>query len=240
MDKSYNGLDKIGSILKSMGITEDSVKEFTTVCESWYDSEKSKLQKEYKAKLDKAKKVCVEEVESHKASLSRGIQLFLESQMEKIGKIADKQAAIAESEAVTTLKKVHNILGGLDIDSAVNAQTLQAESKKNAKLKAELTSLHESLEIEKAKASKMASIADKSIARQKQLENEIGQSKKLLGEAKEQLLRKGNKVTISEHKVKRSNPKTTSKVASNIAIKESTGSDVGSVSFDIDSIAEEM
>lgn len=203
-----SGLDKIGALLKQMGISEESTKEFLVVCESWYNDKKAELHKEYETRLDRAKKVCVEEVEAHKASLSRGIQMFLESEQEQISKAAEKHMAIAESEAVRTLKKVSNLLNGLDIDSAVNAQALQAESKKNAKLTADIVTLKESLAKEKAKGAKMADLAEKSIARQKQLETEIDRSKKLLGEAKEQLLDK-KRTTISEHKQKAATPKTT-------------------------------
>lgn len=231
-----NLMDKIKSILIQMGISEESTNEFIAVCESWRNEEKEKLHQEYKARIDKAKKVCMEEVEAHKSSLSRGVQVFLENKIEQIGKAAEKHAAIAESEAVMTLKKVHNLLNGLNIDSAANAQTLQAESKKNAVLTAEIATIKESLEREKIKGAKMAELAEKSIARQKALESEVTVSKKLLGEAKESLRnnRQGKPTTISEHKIKSAKPKTTTPVIQTAKIQES-----GDLS-DIDVIAESM
>jgi len=237
-DKSKpSGLDKMGSLLKQMGISEEATKEFLTVCESWHSDEKAKFQKEYEVRLGRAKKVCVEEVEAHKANLSRGLQMFLENQSEQISKAADKHAAIAESEAVKTLKKVSNLLSGLDIDSAANAQTLQAESKKNAKLAAEIVTLKESLEKEKTKGVKMADIAEKSIARQKSLEEDVSRSKQLLSEAKTQLQKKagGRKpTTISEHKQQAAKPKTKQPISENNGAKKPSGDS------DIDVIAESM
>lgn len=231
-------MDKIKALLLQMGISEESTNEFVTVCESWRSEEKEKFNQEYKARIDKAKKICLEEVESHKASLSRGVQVFLENKLDQISKAADKHAAIAESEAVMTLKKVHNLLNGLNIDSAANAQALQAESKKNALLVSEIASIKESLEREKIKGAKMAELAEKSIARQKALESEVTQSQKLLGEAKELIRsKKADRLVISEHKVKSAKPKTTTDIK-----PKSVGSAISESSdlHDIDAIAESM
>jgi hypothetical protein len=229
-DKKPTGIQKITSLLSSMGISEDAVKEFAVTLESWHKDEKNKLQAEYSARLEKAKKICVEEVEAHKSSLSRGVQMFLESKQEQISKAAEKTAAIAESEAVSQLKKVSNLLKGLDIDSAANAQALQAESEKSAKLAKRLATLEESLQREKAKGAKMADLAEKSIERQKQLEKSLTESKQVLEEAKKRLT---VKETISEHKVKTAKPKTKTKTV--VENKKSI-----SQHNDIDQIAETL
>lgn len=236
-NQTLTGLDKMGALLKQMGISEEATKQFLTVCEDWHKNEESKLKKEYDTRLSKAKKICVEEVEAHKANLSRGVQMFLESKLESISKAGEKQAAIAESEAVKQLKQVKNLLSGLDIDSAVNAQALQAEGKKNAKLTAELATLKESLARETAKSAKMAELAEKTVARQKSLEGELSQSKKLLGEAKDvlQKSREGKRETISEHKQKSAKPKTKQPISENKgASKPSGGTDIDAIAAAID------
>ena len=243
MDKETNkpsGLSKINALLQQMGISEEARKEFCVVCESWANDEKDKLQKEFTAKLGKAKQVCVEEVEAHKASLSRGVQLYLESKAESILKASEKSAAIAESEAVKSLKQIVSLLDGVSIDGAENAQALQAESKKNAQLTAEVATLRESISKEKAKSAKISELATKSVDRQKTLEKQLIESKELLSEARGSLKEKVSTAkTISEQKVKAQKPKTKSKVVSESDVgkgKQKTAEP----NSDIDVIAESM
>jgi len=208
--KSSSGLDKIASILKQMGISEEATGEFVGVCEAWHKEEKDKLQQEYKVRLEKAKKLCVEEVEAHKANLSRGVKMFLENQGDLIRKASEKNAAIAESDAVNKLKQVMNLLNGLDVDSAANAQALQAESKKNAELVGKVAALTESLNKEKAKAAKFGELSEKAMERQRLLESKITKQTKLLSEARDAIAQSGKSTakTISENKVKASKAKT--------------------------------
>jgi len=214
--KPVSGLDKIASILKQMGISEEASKEFIGVCESWHKQEKDKLQEEYKVRLERAKKLCVEEVEAHKANLSRGVKVFLENQGNLIRKASEKNAAIAESEAVNKLKQVMNLLNGLDVDSASNAQALQAESKKNAELVSKVAALTESLNKEKAKSAKFSELSEKTMERQRILESKITKQTKLLTEARDQIAKSGSgkaSTTISERKVRPSKGRSMRKVS---------------------------
>jgi hypothetical protein len=229
-----DGLQKISEMLKSMGISEDCSKEFVSICEEWRNNEKNRLQEEYKARLERAKKACIEETEAHKVSLSRGLQVFLENEAEKIRKASEKQAAIAEPEAVNRLKQIQSILGGSNIDGAVNAQALQAESKKNALLVKQVAELTESLSREKAKSSKFHELTEKAINRQKGLEKEITETKNLLSEAKGRLQKKN---AIFESKVKADKPKTRRKVVSESDNKKKKNDDFDS---EIDYIASSL
>lgn len=208
-DKSPTGLTKIESLLTQMGISEEATKEFINVCQEWHKTEKDKLQEEYKVRLEKAKKLCVEEVEAHKANLSRGVKMFLENQGDIIRKASEKKAAIAESDAVNQLKKIKSLLGGIDVDSAVNAQALQAESKKNAELVGQVAALTESLNKERAKAAKLGELSEKSLSRQRELEKTITEHKQLLSEAKNSITK--SKTTLAEGKVKAQKPTTAKK-----------------------------
>lgn len=227
-------LSKITSIIKEMGISEDTCTKFSTILESWIDTERKKLQEEYKARLDKAKKICVEEVETHKASLSRGIQIFLESKVEEIQKVATKQSAIVESEAINKVKQVKELLG-IKIDSS-NDQTLQAESKKNADLVKELATIKEEIAREKAKNTKFGTLIEKGLERQKDLEKRLNESKNILEETKTHLQKKTN---ILEGKTKKSIPLTTQKVISE-SDKKSDKAKLISGNSEIDNIANQM
>jgi hypothetical protein len=231
-------LVKIDELLKTMGISEEARKEFIIVCEDWHKTEKATLQAEYKARLDKAKTVCMEEVEAHKASLSRGIKMFLENNSKSIRKASEKNAAIAESDAINTLNKVTKLLGGLNVDDAVNAQTLQAESKKNAELTNKVADLTESLNREKAKSAKFSELSEKTIARQRNMEVQLTESKKLLSEAHQSLTAKVKTTTIlSERKIQAAKPQSTKKVVSESDKGKRT---VSTVDNEIDLIAESI
>lgn len=212
--KQLIGLAKIHSLLNVMGISEEASKEFITVCESWVNTEKERLQVEYETRLEKAKKVCVEETEAHKAALSRGVQLFLEEKGEVIRKAAEKSTAIAESEAIDSLKKINEVLGGISINGAENAQTLQAERKKNANLTAEVANLQERLNTAEAKVTKFSDLCEKSLSRQEGLEKQLNESKNLLTKAKGKLQmiaenkKEESSKTLTEHKQRASKPKT--------------------------------
>lgn len=235
MDKSSSGLSKIESLLKQMGISEEATKEFVTVCQEWHKTEKDKLQEEYKVRLEKAKKLCVEEVEAHKANLSRGVKMFLENQGDIIRKASEKKAAIAESDAVNQLKKIKSLLGGIDVDGAVNAQAVQAESKKNAELVGQVATLTESLSKERAKAAKLGELSEKSLSRQRELEKTITEHKQLLTEARNSLSK--GKTTLAEGKVKAQKPKTARKPISESDVGKGKGSVVTESESDIDKIA---
>lgn len=232
-------LDKINDLLKAMGISEEARKEFIAVCEDWHNAEKTRLQEEYQARLVKAKQVCVEEVEAHKANLSRGVKVFLENNKESIRKASEKSAAIAESDAVNTLSKINKLLNGLNVDDAVNAQALQAEGKKNAELTNKVAELEESLNREKAKSAKFAELSEKTIARQHSLEEQVSKQKKLLSEAHKSLSDKTKSTakTLSEEKVKPAEPKSTKKVVSE---SDEGKRQESSIDSEIDFIAESI
>jgi len=202
-------LTKIAALLKEMNISEDTTKEFVSICESWIKGERDKLNTEFQARLDRTKQVCVEEVEAHKSSLSRGVQMFLESKIDEIKKAAAKQQAIEESEAIKTLKRIQEMLGK-NVDGAVSDQTLQAEHKKTAALTKELADLRESLTKEKAKTDKLHELAEKSMARQRTLEVQLKESHEAVQKATSALKesRDGDKGTLSEAKTKKATPKT--------------------------------
>lgn len=243
MKNSQSGLKKIETILKQMGISEEATSEFIAVCESWHQDSKDKLQKEYEVRLAKAKKLCIEEVEAHKSNLSRGVKMFLENQGDLIRKASEKNAAIAESDAVNKLKKVSNLLKGLDVDSAANAQALQAESKKNAELVSRVAALTESLNREKAKAAKLGELSEKSIARQRTLEEQVAKHTKLLSEARDALAKpkqESTAKTISEQKNRKARPVTTKRPISESDVGKAIAKSKIGGDDDIDHIADVM
>lgn len=176
-------MDKIKQLLKEMGISEEISKEFISTCEGWLKTERVKLNEEFDARLNKAKQVCVEEVATHKANLSRGVQLFLESRIENIKKAGQKQLANEESEVISKFKQLKALLEGINVDEAAASKELQAVKKDNDLLKKQVTESVEAMSQLKAKAAKLADISEKSFARQKLLESKLAKAETDLQEA---------------------------------------------------------
>lgn len=234
--------DRIKALLTKMGISEETTKEFATILEDWSKTEKSKLRSEFADRLQTAKKACVEEVESYKANLARGVQGFLESRIQDIERAGTKQRAIEESEATNRLKQVKALLEGINVDEAANTQTLQSERKANVALKAQLAKLSESLTSEKVKTAKFAELMEKSLARQRVLESKISAPAEPVAPAAAAI--KEDKVetkpvaapkakTMAESKTVAATPKTTNSKP----VDKTAGPVVGTVNSDIDAIA---
>lgn len=236
-----NNLDKIKALLTKMGISEETTTEFGTILEDWSKTEKTRLRGEFADRLQRAKKACVEEVESYKANLARGVQVFLESKVKEIERAGTKQRAIEESEATNRLKAVKALLEGTNVDEAANAQALQAASKANVTLKAQLTEVSESLTREKATKARLADLLEKSLERQRLLEAKQKTAQaapaikedKTISEPAPAAVEKPKAKTMAEEKVKSSTPKTTN---SNKPA-EKPAPITGTVNSDIDAIA---
>lgn len=177
-------LSKIEAVLKKMNISEAAVKEFTGVVNEHFTTKEKALKEEFTQRLNKAKQVCVEEVESHKAALSRGVQRFLEAKVTSIEKVASKKHAIEESEATTKLKQLKALLEGINVDGAQNAQALQAVKEQKAAVDKQLVESREALLREKAKSVKLSEIAEKSMARQKSIEGQLQVMEQKIEESK--------------------------------------------------------
>jgi hypothetical protein len=219
-------LSKIKALLKEMKISEESSTEFITLLEGWVADQKKLLNEEFTKRIEQAKMVCIEETEAHKATLSRGVKVFLESKIQAIEKAASKKKAIEESESVNTLKHIKALLEGINVDEAKANQDLQAANKEKAALKKELAEARESLTREKAKTSKLSEISEKAMERQKMLESKLQTAEKEITESKNTV---GKEVitgkTLAEAKTPVAKPKTES-VVKQKPIVESESSDI--------------
>lgn len=224
-------LTSINSVLKKMGISDEAVKEFNTVLEGWVTSVKSKLLEEYKNKLEKSKKICVEEVEAHKASLSRGLKVFIESKISDIEKTSAKRKAIEESEATNTLKQLKALLEGVHIDSAKANSDLQAATKANDALKRQLAEANERIIREQAKTSKLSEIAEKSMQRQRLIEGKVTDLEKVISESTAHTPVQGK--TLAEAKEQRPTQTPVRKVLTENVVAKSKPA----VTNDVDAIA---
>lgn len=222
-------LSKIKSLLKEMKISEESSTEFITLLEGWVANEKKQLAEDFAKRIEQAKKVCIEETEAHKATLSRGVKVFLESKIQAIEKAATKKKAIEESESVNTLKQLKSLLEGINVDEAKANQDLQVVNKEKVALKKELSEAKEALTREKAKASKLSEISEKSMERQKVLESRLQTIEKEIKESRKPMGR-----TLAEAKQPAAKPKTEAVIAKPATAK------AGESKSELDVIVESM
>jgi hypothetical protein len=214
-------LTSINSVLKKMGISDEAVKEFDTVLEGWTNNVKTTLAEDYKKKLAQTKQICIEEVEAHKATLSRGTKVFLESKISDIEKSSAKRRAIEESEAINTLKQAKALLEGINIDGAKTSSDLQAATKASEALKRQLAEANERITREMAKASKLSEIAEKSMQRQKLLESKVTSMEKVISESTAAPKPEGK--TLAEAKEQKPAPAQAPKPATKKVLVEAAG-----------------
>lgn len=201
-------LSKIEAILKKMSISEAAIKEFSSTVTEHFTAKEKALKEEFTSRLNKTKQICVEEVESHKATLARGIQRFLEAKVTTIEKVASKKHAIEESEATTKLKQLKSLLEGINVDGVQDKQALQAAKDEKTAVLAQLAESRDALQREKAKSAKFSEIAEKSVTRQKVVEGQLAELSKKIEESKTPTVGEGDK-TLAEEKQTAAKPKTT-------------------------------
>lgn len=190
-----------------MNISEEAIKEFSAIIAEHFAAKEKALKEEYAQRLNKAKQVCVEEVETHKAALSRGIQRFLEAKVASVEKVTSRRHAIEESEATTKLKQLKALLEGINVDGPKDNQALQAAQERTAALEKQLAESREALQCEKAKSIKLSEIAQKSVARQTAMEAKVTTLVKQIEESKATAA-KATEKTLAEEKQAAEKPKT--------------------------------
>ncbi len=112
-------MDKIHNLLEKSGCRAELVVQIVEALEQYRKSIQEQSSTELKAKIEQAKKVCVEETAAHKRDLSRRLQTFCEAKALAIENMIAKQAALNESAAVTKLKDIVNLLEGVKPDTDV-------------------------------------------------------------------------------------------------------------------------
>ncbi|MEM3000599.1 MAG: hypothetical protein QXU32_00765 [Nitrososphaerales archaeon] len=171
-------MEKLKELLKGIGASEELTNAFCEELERYTNALKEKFEKEYWQKIERAKAVCIEEVNKEKAALARRVKTFLESKAAAMEQAAANKRAIEESESAARLKKVKALLEGISIDdSGVTSQKLQDEQKKNARLEKALAAMREERNLAVAKANTANEIAAKALQRNRKLEEELARMK---------------------------------------------------------------
>lgn len=158
-------MQKIKALLEQAGVKAELASKICESLETYKKTVKDQFQKEYAAKVEQAKKVCVEETEAHKRDLARRVQVWCETKGAAVEAQLAKQSAINESEAVTKLSQISAMIEGFASNGTPNGSvTMTIEKlKRQSKLAKE----------ERAKAVELANrktaIAEKALKRNREL-----------------------------------------------------------------------
>lgn len=147
----------------------EALDEFKTTIREQYDSD-------YKNRVEQAKKVCLEETESHKRELARRLQIFCETKAAAIEAQLAKQSALSESEAVTRLKNIVSLLEGIEPNGQPNGQATAALEKAKLKMRQVNEERARAVEV----ANRQVAIAEKALKENRKLATENAQLKRQL------------------------------------------------------------
>ena len=161
-------MDKIKDLLVKAGCKTDLVNAIAESLENYKTDLRSRFGTEYAVKVEKAKKVCVEETEAHKRELARRLQIFCETKSAAIETQLAKMSALSESQAMTKLKNVRALLEGVQLNGVANGQSAAALEK--AKRRAQ--QLEEERNRAVAEANRKTAIAEKALKQNRALVSE--------------------------------------------------------------------
>jgi hypothetical protein len=166
-------MDKIKQLLQKCGLSSEVSAELCEAIDNHANMLKEQSDTEFKTRLDKAKKVCFEEVEAHKAELSRRLQIFLEAKNSTIEELVTRQSANKETEAVAKLEKIYALLEGIELNGQSNSE-LRTEIEKFRKLAEHLV---EERNKAVSKAKRCIAISERVLKRNRVVERALTESK---------------------------------------------------------------
>lgn len=159
---------KILDLLTKAGCKSELVASIGESLDLYKTTIREQFEADFTAKVEQAKKVCIEETESHKRELSRRLQIFLETKSAAIDAHLQRQSALNESEATTKLKSVKSLLEGVTVEQNVSSQNGQLPAAIE-KFKQKIQQLTEEREHAIALANKKNAIAEKVLTRNREL-----------------------------------------------------------------------
>jgi hypothetical protein len=166
-------MEKIKQLLQKCGLSTEVSAQLCEAIDDHANQLKEKSSTEFQARLSKAKKVCFEEVEAHKAELARRLQIFLEAKNTAIEEHVTRQSANREAESVAKLEKIYALLEGIELNGQSNSE-LKTEIGKFRKLAERLV---EERDRAVAKAKRCIQISERVLKRNRGLERSLTEDK---------------------------------------------------------------
>lgn len=122
-------MDKIKNLLTKAGCKPELVDSIVESMGNYKETIREQLEAEYAAKVEEAKKVCIEETEAHKRELSRRLAIFCETKSAAIEAQLAKKSALNESEAESRLQNIKDLLEGIEPSGPQNGAITAALKK---------------------------------------------------------------------------------------------------------------
>lgn len=178
-------MEKIKDLLKKMGISEDLQKSLIGLLENFKQEETKKHETLFNERLEKVKKVCIEETAKYKRELSKKVAIFFEARAQQVARSVERQLAVEGSEASNKLSRLKALLenvpaakiGEIPPDVKKLSEDLDGLKQANAKLIEERDSAIR-------KANRSNEIANKILQSNRALEEKVAGVEKQLAETK--------------------------------------------------------
>lgn len=148
-------MQKFIDLLSNLGASEDLAKTMVEELQAFEKQTEGKWKAKYDSRLDEVKKLCIAYTESHILKLANSLKVFMEAKERDFAEAAERQVKLAESEAVVTLKKVSEALGGGE--AVAEAETLR----ERAALRKTVERLEKAFSESKKEGQRLAQVANR-------------------------------------------------------------------------------
>jgi len=177
-------MKKLVELLKEIGGSDELVKQLSEELDRFTKGVYNKYDTLFNKKLERAKQICMEELDKERASLARKVGTFLESKTSAMQQAHSRQRAIEESEAKSLLKKTKALLEGIQLDNDGSTRNIYEIEKRANRLNKALSALKEERDSWILRANKANDIAAKALKHSNLLEGQLGKVKSQIQENK--------------------------------------------------------
>tara|TARA_R110000868_G_scaffold118613_6_gene314560 strand:- start:3518 stop:4261 length:744 start_codon:yes stop_codon:yes gene_type:complete len=196
-------MDKIKALLVKAGVKPELSGKICESLDHYKVSIREQFEKEYAAKVEQAKTVCIEETEAHKRELAKRVQIFCETKGAAIEAQLAKQSAINESEALTKLNSIVATLHGMEPNGKPSGNVTAVVEKLKRLAQVATEEKNRAVEL----ANRKTAIAEKALKRNRELstalqsvqEQRNGSGKKPVVEGRETVQKQGRRIDESRN-----------------------------------------
>ena len=212
-------MDKLKELFQQLGGSDELVHALSEELSRYGEELKSQYDRDFESRIQKARQICLEEVQKEKAALARKVSIFLESKLEAFDKAAEKQRLQEDTEAGNKLKHLRALLEDVALEDNGQSRELQETKKRMARLSKAFKTLKEERNVAVRKANKANEIALKTLKKNRLLESKtkaadtLAESKSARGKKVVSEDKKRSKKMLAENRSVPAQSKTTRKPA---------------------------
>lgn len=173
-------MDKLKELLKQLGGSDELISSISEELARYGEELKTQYNEDFNNRIQKARQICLEEVQKEKSALARKVSIFLESKLETIEKAAEKHRLQEDTEAVSKLKRMRAYLEDVQLDDNGQSRELQETKKQLTRLNKAFKTLKEERDTAVNKANQANEIALKALGRNRLLEGKAKESTSLV------------------------------------------------------------